>query len=95
MKKITLPLALLSFLSACTPLTREEQLALFHSRCIDYGYTQGTQEFDKCLARQENRHHQRSLRTRVNREDNLSFLERETLRQQEIKIKEKQQNSGL
>ncbi|MDI9637534.1 hypothetical protein QPK87_14575 [Kamptonema cortianum] len=94
MKKIVLSLTLLSFLSACTPLTREEQLALFHSRCIDYGYAQGTQEFDKCLARQESRHHQRSMRTRVNRADDLSFLEKETLRQQEIKMKEKQQSSG-
>ncbi|MBX9786610.1 MAG: hypothetical protein K2Y08_04670 [Alphaproteobacteria bacterium] len=90
MKKITLSLFLFSFLSACTPLTREEQLALFHSRCVDYGYAQGTQEFDKCLARQESRHHQRSLRTRLNTTDNLNFLERETLRQQEIKMKEKQ-----
>jgi len=94
MKKIATSLFLLSFLSACTPLTREEQLALFHSRCVDYGYAQGTQEFDKCLARQENRHNQRSIRTRVNTTDNLNFLERETLRQQEIKMKEKQQSSG-
>jgi len=94
MQKSVASLLLLSFLSACAPLTREEQLALFHSRCIDYGYAQGTQEFDKCLARQENRHHQRSLHARVNRTDNLNFLEKETLRQQEIKMKEKHQSSG-
>ncbi|MBL8677226.1 MAG: hypothetical protein JNJ47_07415 [Alphaproteobacteria bacterium] len=93
MKKITLSLFLFSFLSACAPLTREEQLALFHSRCIDYGYVQDTQEFDKCLERQENRHNQRSIRTRVNTTDTLNFLERETLRQQEIKMKERQQSS--
>jgi hypothetical protein len=46
------------------------------------------------LARQESWHHQRSLHTRVNRADNLNFLERETLRQQELKMKEKQQSSG-
>lgn len=94
MKKIILSLSLLSFLSACTPLIREEQLALFHSRCIDYGYAQGTKEFDRCLARQETRHNQRSIRMRINTTDNLNFLERETLRQQEIKMKERQQSSG-
>ena len=94
MKKIILPLSLLAFLSACTSLTREEQLALFHSRCIDYGYAQGTKEFDRCLVRQESRHNQRSICTRVNSTDNLNFLERETLRQQEIKMKERQQSSG-
>jgi len=94
MKKLIFLLPLMSILSACTPLTREEQLALFHSRCVDYGYAQGTQEFDQCLTRQESRHHQRSVRTRVNATDNLNFLERETLRQQEIKMKEKQQSSG-
>ncbi len=94
MKNLIFLLPLMSFLSACTPLTREEQLALFHSRCVDYGYAQGTQEFDQCLARQESRHHQRSIRGRMNTTDNLNFLERETLRQQEIKMKEKQQSSG-
>jgi hypothetical protein len=83
-------LLILSLLPACTPLTREEQLALFHSRCVNYGYAQGTQEFEKCLERQETRHHQRSIRARANKTDNLNFLERETLRQQEIKMKEKQ-----
>ncbi|MBY0273116.1 MAG: hypothetical protein K2X02_06925 [Alphaproteobacteria bacterium] len=94
MKKLVFLLPLMSIISACTPLSREEQLALFHSRCIDYGYVQGTQEFDKCLARQESRHQQRSLRMRVNRADDLSFLEKETLRQQELKMKEKQESSG-
>ena len=89
MKKIALSLFFLGFLSACTPLTREEQLALFHVRCVDYGYAQGTQEFEKCLERQENRHAQRSIRARVNTTDNLNFLERETLRQQELKLREK------
>lgn len=94
MQQSVASLFLLSFLSACTPLTHEEQLALFHSRCIDYGYAQGTKEFDQCLARQESRHHQRSIRGRMNRTDNLNFLEKEALRQQEIKMKEEPQNSG-
>jgi hypothetical protein len=80
-------LLVLSLLPACTPLTREEQLSLFHSRCVDYGYAQGTQEFEKCLERQEARHHQRSIRARANTTDNLNFLEKETLRQQELKLK--------
>lgn len=93
MNKIPLSLAFISLFSACTPLTREEKLALFHSRCVDYGYVQGTKDFEKCLARQEIRHEQRALRARVNTTDNLNFLERETLRQQETRIKDKQRKS--
>jgi len=84
---------LIGFLPSCTPLTREEQLALFHSRCMDYGYVQGTKDFEKCLVRQEMRHEQRALRTRVNTKDDLNFLELEALRQQEVKLKDKQSSS--
>ena len=60
----------------------------------NYGYAEWKQEFDKYLARQASRYHLGYLRLRVNRADDLSFLEKETLSQQEIKMKEKQQSSG-
>ncbi len=47
---------LLGLLVGCQPpLTREQQLAIFRSRCLDYGYQWGTPEFADCMMKQESR----------------------------------------
>ncbi len=52
MKKIGLFIPLLSLLSGCQ-MTRDEQLAIYRSRCLDYGYQRGTPEFADCMMKQE------------------------------------------
>lgn len=54
MKKLILSIFFLSLLSACIPpMTREQQLSIYRSRCLDYGYQRGTLEFAHCMKEQE------------------------------------------
>jgi hypothetical protein len=54
MKKGILLLPLVSFLSSCVPsMTREQQLAIYRTRCLDYGYQGGTREFADCMKEQD------------------------------------------
>ncbi len=56
MKKTNLFILLLGFLVGCQPpLTREQQLAIYRTRCTEYGYQWGTPEFADCMMKQESR----------------------------------------
>jgi hypothetical protein len=57
MKKSIIIIPLLGLLVGCQPpLTRDQQLAIYRSRCLDYGYQWGTPEFADCMMKQEARH---------------------------------------
>ena len=56
MKKSFLLTPFLAILSACQPpMTREQELAIYRSRCLDYGFPMGTIEFAQCMQEQEAR----------------------------------------
>lgn len=80
-------LAPLGLLYACTsPMTRDQQLAIYHTRCLDYGYQPGTTEFAQCMEKQE-----RQDVDRVLKERHLQELEKKnhlTKREQQLREKE-------
>jgi hypothetical protein len=65
MKKIVLLFPLISLLSACQPpMTREQQLFIYRSRCIEYGFQPGTPEFASCMQKQEIKEAELALQNR-------------------------------
>lgn len=87
MKKLALLLPLLGILTSCKPpLTREQQLSIYRSRCLDYGYQMGTLEFSDCMMKQEARAEELAIQARkvdILKEQN--WLERQRI---EVKRKE-------
>ena len=64
MKKLILFIPL-GFLSACyPPMGREHELAIYRSRCLDYGYQWGTPEFADCMMQQEAREEKLAIQRR-------------------------------
>ena len=90
MKKIIYCLPLLSLLAAChPPLTRDQQLAIYRSRCVDYGYQPGTLEFADCMMRQEERAEKLAIQARkVDVLEEHNWIER-----QKVWAKEKEVDS--
>lgn len=65
MKKSFLVIFALAILSACQPpMTREQELAIYRSRCLDYGFRMGTVEFARCMQEQEAREDELSMQAR-------------------------------
>jgi|GEM_PF-6253039 len=88
MIRITLFLGLMVVLiQACTsPLTREQELALYRTRCLEYGYQPGTVEFAQCMETQDRLAVENALKER-----HLRALEQEQhLQKKERKLKEKE-----
>jgi hypothetical protein len=87
MKKLIFLLPLLSLLSACQPpMTRTEQLAIYRSRCLDYGYQLGTRELADCMKEQEARDDELSVKERkVRALEERNQIERERIRAEERK----------
>lgn len=85
MKNFFRLLPLISLLPACTsPLTRDQKLSIYKTRCLDYGYQLGTPEFADCVMKQEHRVEQMSLqRRKVEAIEESNWLERERSRAQE------------
>lgn len=54
MKKLFLLAPLFALLAACKPpMTREQELAIYRSRCLEYGFRYGTPEFAQCMQQLE------------------------------------------
>jgi len=85
MKKSFLIVPLLGILSACQPpMTREQELAIYRSRCLDYGFQMGTVEFSQCMQKQEAREDMLSMQARQ-----LQAMEQQNwLEQEKVRIKQ-------
>jgi len=87
MRKLFFWIPLLCLLSACQPpLTRDQQLAIYRSRCLDYGYQWGTREFADCMKEQEAREEELLLKERKVR----ALEERNHIEQQRVRAEEKE-----
>jgi len=93
MKKSILFIPLLSLLSACVPpLTRDQQLAIYRSRCLDYGYQWGTREFADCMKEQEFHDETLAIQNRkanALEEQNRIAHQKVQIKTEEIEIKRK------
>ena len=87
MKKLILLTPVLSLLTSCEPpMTREQELAFYRSRCLDYGYQWGTREFADCMKEQEARDEELAVQRRK-----ASALEQQNrIEQQKVQIKEEE-----
>ena len=85
MKKLVLLLPLLSFLQACVPpMTREQQLSIYRTRCLEYGYQFGTREFANCMQMQEAQEQEFYLQERkVRALENRNWIEENKIRVKE------------
>lgn len=83
MKKSFLLIPFLAILSACQPpMTREQELAIYRSRCLDYGFQMGTVEFAQCMQAQEAREAELYMKERK-----IQAIEQQNrIGQQQIKI---------
>ena len=88
MKKIFLLIPFLAILSACQPpRTRDQELAIYRSRCLDYGFRMGTTEFAQCMQGQEAQAEKLSIQERK-----LQALERQNwIEQERIRYKQRTQ----
>jgi hypothetical protein len=97
MKKLLLLIPCVVALSACQPpLTREQQLAIYRSRCLEYGYQPGSVEFAKCMEKQEARETKLYMQEReIEAIEEQNWMEREKLRvkQDELTMKRNQQKN--
>ncbi len=66
MKKFIGVLPMAALLTGCweSPMTREKQLVVYRSRCLDYGYPSGTREFADCMQAQEAREEELAVKHR-------------------------------
>ena len=85
MKKSVLLIPFLGILSACQPpMTREQELMVYRSRCFDYGFQMGTVEFAQCMQEQEAREDMLSLQARQ-----LQAIEQQNwIEQDKVRIKQ-------
>lgn len=93
MKNLLLFIPLLAVLSACQPpMTREQELAIYRSRCFDYGFQMGTVEFAQCMQEQEAREADLYMKERkIEALERQNAMEREKVRikQNEYTMKRK------
>ena len=89
MKKLLLLIPCVVALSACqAPLTREQELAIYRSRCLEYGFQPGTPEFAKCMQKQEVLNSELTLQERK-----IEAIERQNLtEQQKLRVKQDELN---
>lgn len=93
MKKLLLFIPCLVALSSCqAPLTREQELAIYRSRCLDYGFQPGTIEFAQCMQGQEAQESQLYMQERtIQAIEQQNWTERQKLqvKQDELEVKRK------
>lgn len=96
MKKIVFFLPLISLLSACAPpLTRDQELAVYRSRCLDYGYLMGTREFADCMMQQEAHKEELTLqRQKIEALENKNRIEKDKVRAKENELNRKQKKKA-
>lgn len=92
MKKSFLFIPFLAILSACQPpMTREQELAIYRSRCFDYGFQMGTVEFAQCMQEQEARQAKLYMEERkVQAIEQQNWMEREKVRIKQDEFDRKQ-----
>lgn len=86
-------LSLLGFccLTAChTPMTRDQQLQIYRTRCLEYGYQPGTIDFAHCMLEQEKLTEHKALEDEKLR----TLQETNKLKKREVEIHEKAANSS-
>jgi hypothetical protein len=89
MYKILFLCPLLALLSGCEPpFTRSQQLAVYRTRCLEYGYEPGTLEFADCMKEQEK--HQEMLDLKQRKIELLE--EKNQIARKELQVKEKVHN---
>jgi hypothetical protein len=87
MKKAVLFLPFFAILSACQPpLTRDQELAFYRSRCFDYGYQLGTVEFANCMKEQEAREEELAVQARKAK----ALEDKNWIEQQKVRVKERE-----
>ena len=88
MSKTYLSILFLGLLIGCVPpMTREEQLAIYRSRCLDYGYLKGTPEFAACMMKQEARHEKLTVQMRkADALEEHNWIEKEKMRTKKEKL---------
>lgn len=91
MKKIVFLLSLSGFLTSCTPsLTRDQELAIYRSRCLDYGYLMGTREFADCMMQQETKEQEFALQSRkIAALESQNSIEKDKVRVKENELRQK------
>ena len=90
---IFLPFLFLAILTACQPpMTREQELAIYRSRCSDYGFRMGTVEFAQCMQEQESREAVLSLQARkIQALEQQNWIEQDKVRMKQNKNEMKYQ----
>lgn len=95
MKKLWVLIPCVVALSACQPpMTREQELAIYRTRCLEYGYQPGTVEFARCMEKQEAREAKLSLQERkIQAIEQQNWTERQKLhlKQDELHMKRTKQ----
>lgn len=94
MKKSFLLVPLLALLVAChPPMTREQELAIYRSRCFDYGFQYGTLEFAQCMQEQEAREAQLYMqRRKIQAIEEKNWTEQQRFRAEQDKVRLKNQD---
>ncbi len=95
MKKVVLFLPLVSLLSACQPpMTREQQLFIYRTRCMEYGYQPGSPEFANCVQMQEVNEAEQAIQQRkVWALEDRNRIEQDKARTKEKEFKRKKKES--
>ncbi len=95
MKKSLLLIPILAVLSACQPpMTREQELAIYRSRCFDYGFRMGSVDFARCMQEQEAREAELSMKSRkiqAIEQQNWTEQEKVRIKQNEYEMKRNKQ----
>lgn len=93
MKKSFLFIPLLAILSACQPpMTREQELAIYRSRCFDYGFQMGTVEFAQCMQEQEAREDMLAVQARqAQAMEQQNWIEQDKVRIKQNELDRKRQ----
>lgn len=88
MNKFIFVLPVVVLVSACQPpMTREQQLSIYRSRCLDYGFQMGTVEFAQCMQNQEAQLETLSMKQqKVEAIERRNRLENERLSQEQREI---------
>lgn len=91
MKKSILLIPFFAILAACQPpMTREQELAIYRSRCMDYGFQMGTVDFARCMQDQEAREAKLYMEERkLQAIESQNWIEQEKVRvkQNELELK--------
>ncbi|MBA3814075.1 MAG: membrane lipoprotein lipid attachment site-containing protein [Alphaproteobacteria bacterium] len=95
MKKLLFFIPILAVLSACQPpMTREQELAIYRSRCFDYGFQMGSVDFARCMQEQEAREADLSMKARkiqAIEQQNWTEQEKVRIKQNEYEMKRNKQ----